>query len=105
MEKTKRITRTNFKSFIAKNAENLFIMTKSSFDGMTDCVQNLNDMPLKVDQSKIDFESKTTFGIQGVWLVGSSRDWFYDYEDAMFKGFRVSNCCGSFIVATLKAIA
>ena len=38
-----KITLSTFKSFIRKNEGKLFIKCKSSFDGMTDCVeQNSN---------------------------------------------------------------
>lgn len=38
-------------------------------------------------------------GIQGVWLVNGSRDSFTAYDDGVFQGIHVYNCCGSFVVA------
>ena len=99
---TKKITRATLKSFISNNRNNLFAICKSDFDGMVDCVMNVEQSPVKVDASLIDFNKSNTFGIKAIWLVGRSRDWFYEYEDAIFKGIRISNCCGSSIVAIIK---
>jgi hypothetical protein len=43
-----------------------------------------------------------TLGINGVWLVGDGRDYFYPYDDDVMTGLRVNNCCGSFILAIKK---
>lgn len=98
----KKITRATFKSFIKNNADNLFVLEQSRFDGMVDCVTSVQCAPVKVEPAKINFEISHDFGINGVWLVGGSRDYFYAYEDEMFRGFRVSNSCGAYIVATIK---
>lgn len=100
-----KITRATFKSFVAKQVkqDNLYINKLSSFDGMVDCV-----MPIKSDFKKADATTrhenslKYNLGIEGIWLVGSSRDYFTAYQDDNFEGFEVSNCCGTFIVAAKK---
>lgn len=91
-----KITRTTIKSFIKKNFDNLYIKTKTSFDGMTDCVEAVQDDFHKI--IKEDY-NEYTLGIVGAWFVGQSRDYFREYNDGNFKGYEVSNCCGRFILA------
>lgn len=96
----KKITRATFKSFIKRERENnnLYIKVKSSFSGMTDMVEEVKDNFEKVED-KYNEKKKYDLGIHGIWLVGSSRDWFEKFADDKFIGYEVSNCCGSFIVA------
>jgi len=96
-----KTTLTTIKSFIRKNT-NLYISTKSRFDGMVDCVMPCDNKLF--EPVKPSNESKNTLGIEGAWFVFDSRDYFYDYEDSEFKGYEVSNCCGKFILATRKSI-
>lgn len=94
-----KITRTTVKSFI-KNTEHLYIKCKSRFNGMTDGCDRINDdFDLAVTTSD---NYNNTLGIQGAWFVGSSRDWFTEYDDGEFKGIEVYNCCGTFILAAKK---
>jgi hypothetical protein len=94
-----KITKATFKSFINKNRNKLFIRCESSFDGMTDCVQHeLNPQFVPVQAS--DRISENNHGIQGVWLVGNSRDYFSEYRANDYQGIYVYNSCGSFTVAT-----
>lgn len=95
-----KITRATLKSFIKKNQDNLFIKVTSSFDGMTDCVQEVEDNFKKVDN--IDFNDSHSFGIRGLWLVGESRDYFKEWEDKEYKGIEIYNCCGTSIIAIKK---
>lgn len=99
----KKITLSTFKSFVKKNADNLFVNVKSSFDGMIDGCRTYKDgfQPATKDttESKSDTYYEATLGINGVWLVRGSRDYFYQYQDENFTGIEVSNCCGCFIVA------
>lgn len=100
---TKRITLATIKSFIRKNADNLYINPKSSFDGMVDCVMPVGDgLFHKVDQAvtPISFTDGPSYGIPGAWFVGGSRNLFTRYERDGFVGYEVWNCCGSFILAT-----
>lgn len=99
--KPKKITKATVKSFIKKNLDKIYINEKSRFDGMTDCVESRNSGFLK--PSSAEYCHENNMGLTGVWFVGSSRDYFQPYEDETFKGIRVSNCCGSWIVATKKS--
>jgi hypothetical protein len=92
---TKKITLSTLKSFI-KNSTELFVEVKSSFDGMTDCVEmNFNKMFISVSKEK-------AIGHDGVYCVGSSRDYFKYVENENYFGIEVSNCCGSSILWTNK---
>jgi len=95
----KKITRATIKSFILREMKNknLYVKVKSSFDGMTDCVQDVKDEFRKVE--KIDFDDKYTLGIIGLWLVGSSRDYFTEWSDDNFIGYKIYNSCGTSILA------
>jgi vesicle coat complex subunit len=92
-----KITRATFKSFVNKNKENLLVKVKSNFDGMVDCVTEVKDTFTPATKSNLS--EKYTLGIQGIWLVGQSRDWFKEYKESGLTGIEVSNCCGSFVVA------
>lgn len=91
-----KITKATFKSFIRKNAGNLHVKVRSRFDGMTDCIQPIKDGYTPAEPDRFP---ENTLGIKGVWLVGNSRDYFEPIEEHGFKGFKVVNCCGSFVVA------
>ena len=93
-----KITMTTLKSFIRKNDGKLFIRTKSSFDGMTDCVQQCEDRGWSA-ALPTDLHNAHTLGIQGAWCVGGSRDYLSPVAEGPFIGFHVSNCCGSFDLA------
>lgn len=103
---TNKITLSTVKSFVKKNENNLFINLKSSFDGMTDCVEKCNNgfSPAKKDktQSISSDYFQATLGYEGIWLVRGSRDYFQPFENERFLGIEVSNSCGSFIIATTK---
>ena len=99
--KEKKVTKATFKSFRKKNEGNLWIKCKSNYDGMVDGVTFNSDPTFKPCQSADGF-SDYNLGINGVWLVGGSRDWFKVYEENGFEGIAVSNCCGSFVLAVKK---
>jgi len=97
----KKVTRATFKSFINKNRENLLICAKSSFNGMIDMVDYDQEATFsKARPSERCYDNN--LGIQGIWLVGQSRDWFEKFETDEMAGFSVSNCCGSFEIAVQK---
>ncbi len=98
---TKKITLATFKSFVKKNQGKLFIKKRSSFDGMTDCVEPIQGARFN-PITPTDSQPSRTLGIRGVWLVGSSRNLFEAYEDDRFIGIDVYNCCGTFIIAIEK---
>jgi hypothetical protein len=97
----KKITKATFKTFIKKNINRgVYVKTKSDFDGMVDGVRPVKD-DFTMVMSYVP-ENEHTLGMAGVWLVGSSRDYFTAYSDEQFEGIEVHNCCGNFIVATRK---
>ena len=99
---SKKITKATFKSFIRKNAGELYIKNLSSFDGMTDCVERIEGAQFRpVNVSEINCPSNTC-GIAGVWLVGGSRNSFTLYDDGEYQGIECYNCCGNFIVGVKK---
>ena len=95
-------TLATFKSFI-KKTPNLYIATKSSFDGMVDCCMPCDNQGFTPIEAR-EGNQEHTLGIAGVWLVLGGGDRFYAFEDDNFKGFEVYNCCGHFYVATKKAV-
>ena len=100
LKETKKITLATLKSFAKRNENNLFVKTESSFDGMTDCVESVKGGFKKTSITDEVWHYKT--GIQGVYTVGSSRDYFNIYEDDTFFGIEISNCCGVTILAVEK---
>lgn len=98
----KKITVATVKSFIRKNESQLFINEKSRFDGMTDSVESRNRGWGKLTKSTNRARDCCSLGYNGIWLVGSSRDYCKAYEDESFAGYEVSNCCGKWIVALPK---
>lgn len=99
-----KITLATIKSFIKKNRAELHIKVTSSFNGMSDMVEQCDDNgfhPIVEDgvNAQGDYWKKATLGIQGVWFVGQSRDYFSVFNDGVYAGYRVHNACGSFIVA------
>lgn len=98
--KRTRPTRTNFKSFINKNKDRLYIKLCSKFCSMTDGIERLKDDFRKVEET--DWQQTNTLGISGLWLVGSSCDLFTIYDDGEFEGLEWYNCCGSGIIAIKK---
>lgn len=98
----KKVTKATLKSFIKKNEGKLFIRSKSSFDGMVDGCTNESDRGFK-SASKANEYGKYNLGYKGLWLVGSSGNYFNSYEDDKFVGIEVYNCCGNSIVAIEKA--
>lgn len=93
----KKFTLATVKSFIRNNRPDLYIQVKSSFDGMTDMVESVAGgfVPAKEDKDHTD----CTLGIKGAWFVGDSRDYFSYYKEDTWEGIKVSNSCGSFILA------
>lgn len=121
-----KITKATVKSFIKKNEGNLYIRVKSSFDGMTDCVQQLEggfretkkpedrivrrpdyslpkvmSSPQTIDTVILGVD-ENNLGAEGVYVVGGSGNLFTAYDDGTFEGFEIYNCCGSQIIAKKK---
>jgi hypothetical protein len=93
--KSKKITMATLKSFI-KNAKDLYVESVSSFDGMTDCVESVENRELR------QISKDKAIGHGGVWCVGSSRDYFEFKETNTHFGIEVYNSCGSGILWTKK---
>lgn len=87
----KKVTLATIKKFVRDNKDNLYFKLKSSFDGMTDCVEQRESGWRKVTPD-LENINGYTMGIDGAWFVGSSRDYFTPIEN----GYEVYNCCGSF---------
>jgi len=99
---TNKITLATLKSFANRNKDNLFCKENSSFDGMVDCVmpsQNRNFKKTTIEPNNTGYYRT---GIQGIYTVGSGRDYFTLYKDDQFLGIEVLNCCGVTILATKK---
>ena len=95
-QKKKKITLATVKSFIRKNANRLFAKTCSRFDGMTDCVQQVEG------DTFTQISAENALGIKGVYIVGNSRDHFSSFENDSYIGFEIYNCCGRGILAISK---
>ena len=93
-----KITRHTIKK-LAKQ-ENLFLKVNSSFNGMIDGCETYNGGFEAVESTESNYNN--TLGINGVWLVGSSRDYFERYEDDFCVGIYAYNCCGSFTLVQKK---
>ena len=100
MKNEKRITRATIKSFINKNAGDIYINVKSSFDGMIDGCRDYHDGFKKAEKS--DDYAKYNLGISGAWFVGQSRDYFEAFSNDNYEGYKVYNSCGGFYLAIKK---
>ena len=97
----KKVTLSTLKSFVRKNSNNLYINVKSSFSGYSDCVESIYGGFTKAEiRENVNY--KYNLGIDGAWLVGSSRDYMKSFEDDKFIGIDVFNSCGRFIIAIAK---
>lgn len=96
----KKATIATVKSFIKKNSGQILIKVSSAFDGMTDGCQYFNNIfqLAKTTNTCTD----CTFGIDGAWFVGMSRDYITRFENDNLIGFEISNSCGHFSLAISK---
>lgn len=101
----KKTTLATIKKFILKS-NNLYIKNISSFSGMTDSVEYLDEPAFRsaTFQTNHSDYRDNCLGVQGAWFVFGSRDYFREYDDGKFIGYEVYNCCGKFILATKKHI-
>jgi hypothetical protein len=68
---------------------------------MVDCVCNVDDEFTPAVSNNNRHEANT-LGIEGIWLVGSSRDYITRIETDELVGLNVYNSCGDFTVAIKK---
>jgi hypothetical protein len=95
---TKRITLATIKSFIKKNSDNLYLKKINAFDGMCDGISDRGAHGFT--QVAVNPEgNKNRLGIEGAWFT-SSGNLFTEFDDGVFKGYDVYNCCGNFVIAT-----
>ena len=95
---TKKITMATVKSFIKKNADGLFLKKINSYDGMCDGVNDRSAHSfMKVTLNSHSHANQ--LGIEGAWFTPGG-NLLTEYNDGVFKGFDVYNCCGHFIIAT-----
>ena len=90
----KRTTLATIKAFIRKNDGRLYLRNLSDIGGAI-----LSDQREFRPVKRTNQHQRNTLGIGGAWFVRGSRDHFAAYEDDDFQGFKVSNSCGSFILA------
>lgn len=97
----KKTTLTTIKKFIKENDGKLFIKNLTEFDPYTDGIIRSQNNDFKIAEKKeYDGIGKDhTLGIENAWFVFDSRDYFENYNDANFQGFKITNCTGSFILA------
>lgn len=92
-------TLATIKRFIKANRTSLHISCRSNFNGMTDSVEACSDRGFSPAVEPENGGHSNQLGIRGAWFVFGSRDYFEAYSDGQFVGFKVYNCCGSFILA------
>lgn len=93
-----KITKATFKSFLKRNAGNLHILVRSTFDGMTDCCEQTGQKAF-APARETTRDTGYTYGYEGIYLVNGGGDRFSLHNSGGFLGIRVYNCCGSFTVA------
>lgn len=101
LKETKKITLATLKSFAKRNSDAIYVKNVSSFDGMTDCVERSRDS----NWFKTTISDKINYyrtGINGIYTVGSSRDYLNLFEDSEYVGIEVYNSCGNSILAVKK---
>jgi len=102
MKRRTRLSRVQLYSFVKKNMANLYVNITSRFDGMVDGAVSCDAGFQKVVTP--GEWSDRTMGI-GVCCVGRGRDYIEPFENAVFTGFCVSNCCETFYVVIPKEAA
>ena len=98
-----KITKATFKAFLRRNESKLLIKVGSNFDPSYDCVMPVADGFSAPREA--NYPCENNLGLAGVWLVGGTRNYFTEYIKDGLVGIRVSNCCGSFVVAAPAAKA
>lgn len=97
-----KITLATVKKFIRENRKVLFIQNNTAFDGMVDGLVPCDKGFRQAVETQND--PNYTLGVTGAYFIPGSRNYFSEYNQNGFKGFRVSNCCGSFILAVQSVV-
>lgn len=92
-------TLATIKAFIRKHDGQLYIRSRSDFNGMTDCVEQCENRSWRLAETAPAHMGKNTLGIRGAWFVFQSRDSIRPIIDNGYTGYHVYNCCGSFDLA------
>lgn len=89
----------HLKRFVHINRGNLFVNVLSEYDGMTDGMRDVADGFIAARHAPC---ADNTLEVNGIWIVGRSRDFVDDYDDGKYIGYIVCNSCARFIVAVKK---
>ena len=95
-----KITLATIKKFIKQNKNNLYIKVNSAFNGMTDGVEHCEGGYVKAVAAPRFHENN--LGIEGMWCVLGSRDYFTKIDNSEYLGYNVFNCCGSVDIVIKK---
>lgn len=98
------VNKNTLKAFIRKNRYQLYISTRSKFNGMVDGCEPCTDKSFRVAKETTR-DLRYTLGIEDAYFTnstGSARDFITKYEDNDYIGYNVSNCCGYFILTIKK---
>ncbi len=98
LKETKKITLATLKAFAKRNEGKIYAKTETEFNSMVDGVEKSPHSEWKKAELTEEKGHYKT-GIQGVYTVGFSRDYFSLYEDNEYEGIEVNNCCGVTILA------
>jgi hypothetical protein len=92
-----KITLATVKSFIKKNSTNLYLMRHHKFDGSYDGIRfDPNPAFEQVNYNPVSDAHR--LGIDGAWFTFGGNH-FTPYDDGVYTGFDVYNCCGNFVIA------
>jgi len=98
---SKKITAATVKAFAKRNSEKLYVKNESTFSGYSDMVEDIKN-PVFLKTELTTKHLYQTSGIHGVYMVGQSRDSFKLYEDEVYIGISIWNCCGDCILTIKK---
>lgn len=90
-----------YKSFAKRHKDELYFKSLTSFNGMIDGIDSVDDKSWR--KTQLGNTHKQEF-VDGVWCVGSSRDYFELFEDENFVGIDVYNCCGHTLLGIKKEV-
>lgn len=96
----KKITKATLKSFIKKNLNNILVGYKSSFNSMSDMIEETKCNFSKLNIDKYD-EKKSTLGLFNLHLH-VDRLYIENFETSEYKGYNVYSCCGEYNIVIVK---